>query len=592
MSFLRRHVAVLVVAAAVAVLGAALLTSRGARSRALAFRFPEGAKRAYHWSLTTRVSSERSGTRRVHETSYAGTMNVHVLPGRPAPTLVVQLSPLQVRVQGEANPTMEAAFSRPFTIQIDPRGRLGEARFPPDLAATDRAVLDGAMRALQIVLPEDGDRSWTTAETDVNGEYVASYERERPDRVRKARLRYSSPRAPGAFSIRILDSSVRADVDPAGPWLARADGSERLSIEAEGGVVLALVEARFSLEPAPEPLSAEFALWNEAAAAAQVSRDAPSAAVSAWTEAERARERQRLQKDGVTLDALLAALRRRAPEDAAFAHEFAAFLRVFPGEARRIRAALRGIPDDRAPLLFNVLELAGTPEAQEVLAAIMEDRHEGKADRFRALAALAGVQNPTPEAIDRISREAFGDGASGGVASSALLALGALSPRAPGDLGPRIVGRLADELRTTDDPARQLACLRAIANARATLAPEDLSRALASNNVAVRSAAAALVAADPASADRVVQLLESERDAGTRLALVGGLSLSAAQPSVNGAIAKALGADPDAQVRARIVALLAAGIRTYPANRSILEAQLRRETDRAVIVAILNSLAR
>ena len=52
------------------------------------------------------------------------------------------------------------------------------------------------------------------------------------------------------------------------------------------------------------------------------------------------------------------------------------------------------------------------------------------------------------------------------------------------------------------------------------------------------------------------------------------------------------GREPDAAVRGQMVAYLAGQAKTFPSNRDVLRSQLARETDRDVIVAILNALAR
>src|SRR4051812_46365467 len=68
----------------------AAIASRTARPGAAgtAFRFPDGTAKAYRWSLTTTVSSERAGASAAHETAYDGTLNLRVLPGRATRTLV------------------------------------------------------------------------------------------------------------------------------------------------------------------------------------------------------------------------------------------------------------------------------------------------------------------------------------------------------------------------------------------------------------------------------------------------------------------------------------------------------------------------
>jgi HEAT repeat protein len=330
---------------------------------------------------------------------------------------------------------------------------------------------------------------------------------------------------------------------------------------------------------------------------AQAARDAQSAGPSAWERLEEERQREEMAKAGVTLDGLLAALSKSSPDDPVFAHRFALYLKLFPGEAKRLASILPGLDEKAAALLFNILELAGTPQAQEVLTAAMDSRGLSNGDRFRALVAMTGLEHPTAETIARVSQasRAGGRGEEEELASTALLVLGALSQRAPGELGREITRGLADGLRASDDSDQQALYLRAMENARAALPATEGASLLRSESPAVRAAAASVLALQPdrAAVDELVELLARERDPSVLTQLLDALQALPPNARVNEAVARALagGGETDAMVRARLVAYLGSTMRAFPANRGILQGAMRQETNRDVMLAIANALA-
>ncbi len=560
----------------------------------VAFQLRQGAAKAYRLAISTTVSPLAPGAAAL-EVRLDGRLNLRVARGGPRAVLAVQLSPVQAQIGGERHPAMEKALSAPFLVDIDSSGQLGESRFQADLAQADRAVLDGAIRALQVVLPRDPVERWETTETDQSGAFQASYRRgQPPSTLRKQKLRYTTLRPAGVVSARVLASEIQAGIGPDRFWLERASGTERLQFEASGGRPLAAAEASFALEPAGVGPDPGLALWGDLEHAAIVPRDAVSPASSTWDALTRDDARRRFA--GVTLDALLARA-AQAADDASFAWEVAAYLRAFPEEAARIPRRLLDAGDRVAALLVHALELAGTPEAQRALLDVAEGRQHSRANRLRALIAMSGLEHPTGETLERLGRLAHAaDRSSGDVPATALLALGALAPRAPGSAGVAISGKLVGELGAATDPEKQRALLLAVENAGGTLPPDVLRAQAASRSAGVREVAARMIGRqDGASATpSLVGLLATEPNPAVRGAIVDGLLARPPDGQANGAIARALSEDrePDPAVRARMVAYLSRQLATFPANREVLRARLDREPDRGVVLAILNTLRR
>lgn len=570
-------------------------------SRDLDWRFdlrPEGTK-AYRWFLTTKVapgSQEVSGL----ETTFESTLNVRILPNAGRLMMAVQLSSLHVRLMGEPNQAMESAFSVPFVIEIDAQGQFGKSRFPPEIAKGDRAVLDAAIRSLQIVLSEEKVARWMITESDQNGDFQASYQLAAGKTVIKRKQRYSSYQQAGVFVIRVKASNVRAEVDSSGPWLQRSEGTERLQLEGPGGQVLAQVESRFKLEPLAEAPSGELALWkHDLLESVQLDLDSSAAReASAWDKVARELERQQLVKEGVSLERLFAGLSSHRPEDAVFAHQFASFLRVFPAKAIRLPTRLGALGDSQAALLLNILELAGTPEAQAALVEVAKGTTYLRDNRFRALLAIAGLEDPNAEtmtALTHMYESRWNSAESAELSAMALFALGAVAGKATNTIRQEIRQRLTDDLSIATDPKEQRLLLRALENGHLDLPIETLRGYLGSESPAVREVAASLIASggDVRATGELVRLLASEEVPAVRDAAIGALLRLPPNAHANAAVSRALAQkrEPDANVRAQIVSYLAAQMTTFPGNREVLQARLQHETNREVIVTILNSLA-
>jgi hypothetical protein len=558
----------------------------------------EGASASYEFASRTAVSM--AGEQAVRqETTIEGRLNLRVTGDGARRGFTLQFSPLRIHTNGERQTAIERQLATPFTIDVDAQGLLGESRFPPHLAQLDRAMLDGAVRALQVVLPAEPRERWETTEADRNGQFQAAYHRSGAAHVDKRRLRYITSQRTGPFVARVLLSEMRADVDDEGPWLRNVTGTERLEIIAPGGAPIATAESSCSLQSLRTSPPSDLALWTDVDRSAMVTRDAPSPnAKSGWEAAERERARKRLLEAGATLAGLAERLRSNEPGDGAV-RDLASYLRAFPSDAGRAIQILRDADEMVAAGLVLALQLADTPEAQSALAEVMGGAGHSRANRLRAVVAMGAVGHPTDDTLLRLARAAKdignADATTSDVASSALLALGAAAPRAAGDAGAEVVRDLKKAVISESDPTRRRIAILALENAGETLQGDVVRGLVQSQSPDVRAVAARMLGKEEGSAATLdlVTVLETDASATVRGATVKALLARPPNPQVNESIVRALSQDrePDAAVRALMVQYLARRSATFPFNSDVLRLQLARETDRGVIVAILNFLS-
>lgn len=562
------------------------------------FRFRPGQSRAYLWSLRQLAGAGPGAP--APETVLEGRLNLRVLTTGAVTKIAIQLAPLEVRIAGQPSPAAARDLGRPFLVEMSPRGEVRAASFEPEVSQRHRPMLESMFRMLQIVLPGGRTARWETRETDLAGAFDAAYEQVGARGVAKRKLRYVEG-ASRLASTKVVSSRFQAELDPAGFWLDRLEGAEQAQVETPDGRVVGVVEGRITLQSTRDPVDGALAIWK---VDELLTRGVPAGGgpgpvpARAALDEDRARaERERFRREGETLDHLVAGLATHKPQDAAFGHRFAAFVRAFPERAGALAARVRHVPEMQAALLVNVLELAGVPEAQAALLEIAEGAGESEQSRLQALAALAGVAAPTAETLARLQRLAAtltDEGAANAVASSALLTLGALASKAEGGLRDSSVRAIEAGLADAREPAVQRVHLLALENAGAKVPDGALAAYLASDDAGVRQAAVAgaVRSGDAASAGRIAAIVERDASPAVRLAAVEALSQLPPDSGVDSTVARRLsgGAEPDPHVRAQMVRLLASRMKEQPARRRDLEEALRRERDREVIVAIANAL--
>lgn len=554
-----------------------------------AYTLSPGASRAYELSLVTEVSSG-AGPKR--STTLRGRLNMRVLPDAPRPMLGVQLSALQVDIAGQAQAVMERAFAKPFVIEIDASGRFGESWFLQDTPPADRAAVDAALRSLQIVLSERSQKQWQVHESDQTGEFVATYHSEPGELLTKTKGRYISLRQ-RQLEPRILESQLRASLDRSHLWLRRLEGHERIELSARGQSAVAVINAHVSLNALPHAPEKTLALWrSDLLRAASAPRDAVLfGADSAWDQAKLDEIRKQFERSGTTFAGVFSALKQG---DGSAPEQLVSYLRAFPVQSGELLVRLDELGDSQQAFALNALERAGTPQAQLVLTRIVGDGARSESTRLRALSALSGVKQPAAEALDELITAIRAERArpKDSLSATALLTLGTLAARAPDREATRVRAALQDELNIAPDSARQALALRALSHAQASLASAQTKQYLTSPAQEVREAAVMIVATqrDQRATHDLLELLAHEEDLTVRSAALRGLVSQPPSERANSAIADAVasGQASDPDLRAELVAYLARGIREQPSNQTLLRKQLEQETDRRVLLTILN----
>jgi HEAT repeat protein len=484
-----------------------------------------------------------------------------------------------------------------FMLRIGRDCRFTRKGFAPTWQPATRRFVSALVDTFEFVFAASGvaprPSRWEVEQTDGMGRYAARYQGVGHDDgsldVTRVKTSYLSDERAAAMGIRVQVVAAEAlgTFDPAGRWLRKADGAERVRILAKDAL-LADLSQHYTLvrdddafvRPDPGAL-AEALDWQNAAlmvAQSETKVDPGLASLSLELALERF---EAIYTKAANGDAYAAAL------------YLADWLKARPQAAAELLQALRGtsFPDAMRPAAFLGLERCGTPEARVALSQALADRSMAGMDRARAATALSDVPQPT-----RASALVLADMAAGSepsvVSGTAVRALGHLAARQavlePG-MADEVRKTLKQDLATAKGSSRTVDVLDAIGNSGDPSFLPDLDRDLTDPSSAIREHAARAMGSMPLdnTQDVLLQTLGTETDPDVRTALVQSLSEGHdcdAQALATGA--QRLAAEPAPAVRAALIRWLGPCDKDQQVAKDALVAQFHRETVPALMQLI------
>ncbi len=466
-------------------------------------------------------------------------------------------------------------------FSMNRHGTVERTHFPKGFDPLARSLLKTVIAASQVTLPDSpATDSWMADEQTLEGDVRVGYGRlpGSGDTIEKRTLQFVRVAALGgpvpASDIGRYTISGRAEigVDASG-WLARRDAAETLRVTPDGGL-LSVQErrtSRFQLlqrHEAPE-LAQDF------------DRDRLRLVTSTLIDVQRLDANQDMVDrgwvNGASLDTLLAALRSAAAGGegaqarAQLVPRLAALLRLEPQHAPELASIVRQEGDTKTgQTLLAAMSSAGTPEAQEALAALGTDEALARSQRLRAVGLLGLSKDPTPESGTAL----LGMMASnqGDLAETAALAVGNHVKKRQEEGGDEAAAGTADLVesliaklqaaKTSEERALYLKALGNTADARAV--PAILAQ-LATDDVSIRAVALWALRFMPGSEVEAVliEALLKDPALAPRQAVVAGAAFRPLDP-LGPALDKMARSHPDKALRLDIVHLLGVSKNRYP----------------------------
>ena len=455
----------------------------------------------------------------------------------------------------------------PFYVRADGSCRFTGLGFSPRWSAASRRLVTTLLASYEVVLPEDGATRWQAEQRDGVGAYTALYRaRSGSGATRvivrsKPRYRLDEEARRMGLDVQLLGARAEARFDPARPsWLEHVEGTERVRFHLPGEAPQGFVHRfRLAREEGRRVAIADSLSLSDADFADALSSDhdgpprASDPALRALDlDAAKARFLEHFRAGG----------RGGVYPAARFLAEW---LRVHPEGSALLHAELRdGAIDEAAhSALFLALELAGTDESREVLAAALTDEHLSELDRARAASALADHGEPSRGAAELLLTQARESG-SAMVRSVSLLGAGSMARRTPeGPLREELRAALHGELERASSEGAEVLAVDALGNSGDDAFGPALDERLRDDRPALRAHAAEALGHLSPEVARPLLLARLEREASPAVSTailrsLGGMESSGIDlpPAELALAARKLATSPSADERAAVIAWL------------------------------------
>lgn len=366
-------------------------------------------------------------------------------------------------------------------------GRLQWVSYADGISTIAQSVLNVVVSKLQLVIP-DSERfegSWLSIETDINGDFAASYKRVGDARIEKKTIDYKTSMAaghPGAVVLKTAASDATVYEWKSDYSLSKVAVREHLTGMIGSRVVM---QSDTEIEVGEPQPAREDVSWGGPQAPRLLWR---AGAWQARVQAEALVQIAKSQLGNESLPSILSGykkLRTRNDEVSSYKKMKAYIQLHHEGLAPLVTAMVEGDEDGpdyeiTAVALGNV----GSKEAQAVLRDVMQQKLAKSREVLRWLPLLAQTKEPDPKTVAfLVDVEAqHRDEAQGRTALLALGAtLGAYEGAHPEEAG-ALIQSLVDRFSKSEDVRERVLLLDALGNARATVLLELVRDLLTSSS--------------------------------------------------------------------------------------------------------------
>ena len=499
----------------------------------------------------------------------------------------LRFSSIELEVAGNTDAATNRALTTPFRVRFALTGIPEVFEFPATVNAQNRATLENLVRTFQVALGE-GD-AWLARERNAIGSYEATYQRTAPPNVEKAKRRFVGEPAVATYAGAEIASTEVLTTDERRDWLATMTVDETIATTGQGGPPVEIVNrASLALRPAAQP-STSRAAWEFTATAAPTASDQATSGISP-EQAQRL-----LRAETAALDAATEGRTLRI-------HRVRDLLRVDPTLPGALLELMQSeeLTDRTRADLYLALELAGNEPAQAALTSVIGNSAWSTRDSMRAIVALGGVDDPTPETIAALwtTAQSVAPSSDGlDVASTATLALGnlgqAMSENEHADYVSLRTRLVAGAMGGTGTPEQRVNYVHAVGNTRDATLARDIVVLLEDPEPDVRRAAALSLGRLDAdqSAEQLLLRFEREQSPEVRGAIVESLvSWTAPTAEAAATMRNQISAEANENTRFHMARFLSGNLTQFPESRPVLEELLRTERSSRIRQSVAEAL--
>lgn len=537
-------------------------------------------------SMKMQTTAQGASSIRVYMQGQLDTLTLQT--GNGTAVVGMRLSSVQLKINNTMDDATNRELATPFRVYFAASGMPLKFEFPAEVNQQNRSILQNLIRGFQVSL-DRGD-SWTTQETNGSGTYEAVYRRLATGQFEKSKRSFSHTAA-GMISWSEVSSSENFTINPDGNWFTemrveetmRSDGQSNLAMSVNN---LATLQLQADAQPALSP-----ELWRfDAVATTDTASPMTQPVPDITPEEARKRIRATVPELDTTTQGRLGLI-----------HKLRDLLRVDDSLPPLILEALKTqqLSDRTRADLYLALELAGTSSAQQALIEVISDESWQLKDGMRAIVALGGVKQPTPDTIRALWE--VGQTGSGGerqrMANTATLALGSIGNTLNQNAAPEYASLRSSLLGNALGAgyvSERSNTIRALGNTHDASLANDVLILLDDSEPAIRQAAALSLGTlgTDQVADRLVSHYREEDNGYVRGAIAESLqSWTTPTDAAMAMFRQTVRNEADETTRYNITILLSNNLDRFPDNEAVLRDIIRNEPSQRIRQQAANALS-
>jgi HEAT repeat protein len=558
-------------------------------------RWQIGTSQQYQVETNSQVqmATVKTGTAQTLHIQLQGVLDMQTLDASPdSATVGMRFETVDLVMGGKTNPDTNKALRTPFRVRFIAGGIPAAFEFPSGISAKNRIILQNLIRMFQVTM--HSGKTWTAQEADASGHYEAVYTRTSAQAIVKTKHDLAGVKKSAFLKDSVFQSKGEIRVDDRHDWITQMSLAETRKTNNLSDFNLKIVNhARITLTSANAQLSNT--AWDFVASAV------PAGEAQTQTDPKLTPAEARRQLSSV-LDSLNAANQDRI----IWIHRLRDLLRADNSLPDALLDELRHrhLTDRAQADVFLALEEAGNTAAQQALVSVMSDPSWPQADAMRAVIALAGIKNPTPDTVSALWQTADSSQLHGDrhqLVSTATYALGSIGAAMNAANNPdysALKAQLEQAALTasggSDDIEIRTNYVNALGNTRDASLTGDLVTLLGDDAPSVRRAAAEslnTIGVDQA-APELMSRFQQEKNRAVRSAMMESLvNWSNPTPSAVASIAAEVRSEPSESTRYYMAQFLGNNLDQYPANRQVLQDLLRTEVSKRIRQSVADALA-
>jgi HEAT repeat protein len=330
-----------------------------------------------------------------------GILNLKVLKIKDFPTVVFQLTNLNVLSNSSEDNLLKDLYSNPVVIEFNKNGSFKSFYFINNLPDEDKEMIKQFYYALEIILPNNENKKYVAKQTDQMGTYVAKYARNGHKGLKKKIKYIDTNESVIKNNIKIIQSNFNFEIDKNSSWLNKLFGEEEIRFKMGDTESSFFTNAKNIVSLKKSQNIYESDIWEYDENFSNIKRVSIKKSVR-----EIKKEKYMdsiLTKNKFELKNILMLLNN---DNNMNSDLFLRYFELNPSKIKQIKFFLKEnqYSPELVSKIFLMLSILGDDNAQNLLVDIWEDNTFSDAERISAVSALMNLKNrPVDNLFDKLT---------------------------------------------------------------------------------------------------------------------------------------------------------------------------------------------